>query len=165
MMNEVTYHQLPQPDEISEREKEDAMGAYLMMFASIGAGLPLPIINMIAAIIYYYLNRSKSLFVKFHALQSLLSQFPTSIMNAAAVIWSFRILITEMEFSDLWKGYLIMVVVANLIYFIFSIVAAVKARKGRFYYFLFFGKLTYDHVYRVRAEAEDMSTVNQPPKI
>jgi len=31
---------LPQPDEIPEREKEDAMGAYLMMFASLAIGSP-----------------------------------------------------------------------------------------------------------------------------
>ena len=102
------YHPLPQPDEISTREKEDAMGAYLMMFASIGAGLPLPIINMIAAVIYYYINRSKSRFVKFHALQSLLSQFPTSIINAIAVIWFVQMLIRDIEpFSDVFIGYLL----------------------------------------------------------
>lgn len=26
---------IPQPDKISEREREDAMGAYLMMFAAV----------------------------------------------------------------------------------------------------------------------------------
>ncbi|MCH8319303.1 MAG: hypothetical protein IIA88_12580, partial [Bacteroidetes bacterium] len=48
-MNSTTkYLPVPQPDEIPTREKEDAMGAYLMMFAAIAAGLPLPIINLIA---------------------------------------------------------------------------------------------------------------------
>ena len=32
------YHPLSQPDELTSREKEDAMGAYLMMFASIEIG-------------------------------------------------------------------------------------------------------------------------------
>ena len=52
MEEKTGYHPLPQPHELSEREKEDAMGAYLMMFAAVGAGLPLPVINLIAAIIY-----------------------------------------------------------------------------------------------------------------
>ena len=84
-MIEETYAPLPQPEDMETREKEDAMGAYLMMFASIGAGLPLPIINLIASIIYFILNKSKSRFVKFHSHQSLLSQIPTSLMNSVAV--------------------------------------------------------------------------------
>ena len=31
---------LPQPQDLTVREKEDAMGAYLMMFAAWGAGSP-----------------------------------------------------------------------------------------------------------------------------
>jgi len=65
---------LPQPDELSEREKDDAMGAYLMMFATWVVGLPLPVLNLIAAVIYFYVNKKSSRFVAFHALQSLLSQ-------------------------------------------------------------------------------------------
>ena len=53
---EVQYHPVPQPDDIPVREREDAMGGYLMMFAALAAGLPLPIINLIAAIIYFYIN-------------------------------------------------------------------------------------------------------------
>ena len=105
----MEYHELKQPDELTKREKEDAMGAYLMMFASIGAGLPLPIINLIAAVIYYFINKSNSRFVQFHALQSLLSQFPTSIINAVAVFWAAQIyLFDNLEMNDTFKGYLIM---------------------------------------------------------
>jgi hypothetical protein len=42
-----------------------------------------------------------------------------------------------------------MAAVVNLVYFIFSLVGAVRARKGLFYYFLFFGKLAYHQVYRI----------------
>ena len=55
-----TYLPLPQPNELDEREKEDAMGAYFMMFAALASSLPLPIINLIAAVIYYYINRKKT---------------------------------------------------------------------------------------------------------
>ena len=37
----------------------------------------------------------------------------------------------------------------NLVYVVFSIIAAVKARKGEFYYFLFFGSYAYDVVYKM----------------
>jgi len=52
------------------------MGAYLMMFATLAVGLPLPLINLVAAFIYLYINRKTSRFVHFHALQSLYSQIP-----------------------------------------------------------------------------------------
>src|SRR5882757_7330637 len=89
------YHPLPQPEEIPEREREDAMGAYLMMFAAVAVGLPLPVINLIASVIYYYINRKKSRFIHFHSLQSLLSQIPTTIMNWALVIWGVSILLRD----------------------------------------------------------------------
>ena len=73
---------LPQPDEISRREKEDAMGAYFMMFAAWGIGLPFPFLNLVAAVIYYGLHKRKSKFVAFHALQSLTSQVPVTVANA-----------------------------------------------------------------------------------
>ena len=78
----MEYYPLPQPEEIPEREKEDAMGAYLMMFAAVAIGLPLPIINLIASFIYYYINRKKSRFIHFHSLQSLLSQIPALHVRA-----------------------------------------------------------------------------------
>ncbi|WNB17640.1 DUF4870 domain-containing protein [Marivirga arenosa] len=157
------YQSIPQPDEIDIREKEDAMGAYLMMFAALGAGLPLPILNLIAAIIYYYINKGKSLFVRFHALQSLLSQLPTSLLNAVAVFWGLRIIFLDYPFTDVFKGYLWLVGIANLLYIIFSLIGAVKARKGEMYYFILFGRLSYQSVFKKKS-FEQNRIVNQPPK-
>ncbi len=159
----MEYHQLPQPDEIETRVKEDAMGSYLMMFATSAIGIPLPILNLVAAIIYYYVNRSKGKFVQFHTLQSLWSQIPVTLLNSGLVAWTIVNLVRDLDFSSLYWGYLVMVGVANLVYFIFSIVGAVKARKGLFYYFLFFGKIAYHQVYRIRPERLDSSPVNRPP--
>ena len=33
------------------------MGAYLMMFASLAIGLPIPLVNLIASVIYFLVNR------------------------------------------------------------------------------------------------------------
>lgn len=157
------YHPVPQPDELSAREKDDAMGSYLMMFASIAIGLPLPIINLIAAIVYYFTNRSKGLFVHFHSLQSLISQLPTTVINAIAVFWAIRIYFFDWELTDTFKGYLIMALIFNLAYFVFSIIGAVKARKGRMYYFLFFGRLSYEAVFK-KNNTETSKIQNLPPK-
>ncbi|WP_258102640.1 DUF4870 domain-containing protein [Marinoscillum sp. MHG1-6] len=175
-MSTIMYHPVEQIDDLSLREREDAMGAYLMMFAALAAGLPLPIINLIAAIIYYFLNRAKSRFVKFHSLQSLLSQIPTTLLNAGLVFWTFRIIFKNGSFNDsdifiegfasvseAYWGYLWVVVGANLLYVIFSIIGAIKARQGRYYYFLFFGKLAYHQAYKIENEG-GQSTINEPPK-
>lgn len=157
------YYPIPQPDELSDREKDDAMGSYLMMFASVAVGLPLPIINLIAAVVYYYTNRSKGLFVHFHALQSLISQLPTTIINAIGVFWAIRIYFFDWDLTDNFKGYLIMALIFNLAYFVFSIIGAVKARKGRMYYFLFFGRLSYESVFR-KKDIDAGKIQNLPPK-
>jgi len=56
-----------------------------------------------------------------------------------------------------------MVATANLVYFIVSIIGAVKARNGVFFYFLFFGKMAYHQVYRIRPEKNLSRPTNRPP--
>jgi len=159
----MDYHSLPQPDQIETRIKEDGMGAYFMMFATAAMGLPLPILNLVAAIIYYYVNRDKGKFVQFHTLQSLYSQIPVTLLNSGLVAWTIVNLVRDLDFYGFYWGYLVMVATANLVYFIFSIVGAVRARKGLFYYFLFFGKLAYHQVYRIRPERDQSTMRNSPP--
>jgi uncharacterized membrane protein len=164
------YFALPQPDEIPERDREDAMGAYLMMFAAVASSLPLPIINLIAAVIYYYVNRAKSRFIHFHALQSLLSQIPTTLMNWGVLYWAIMIwLKDDWSIDDYFKGYIFAVALANLLYVIFSLIAASRARKGRMYYFFFFGSLCYESVFAstnrlVYKGERAVSFVNLPPR-
>ncbi len=172
-MSSESYYVLPQPHELSEREKEDAMGAYLMMFASLATSLPLPIINLIAAVIYYYINRKKGRFIHFNCLQSLLSQLPTTLVNWGLLYWGLQIFFFDnYELSDYFYAYLGFSIIANLVYFIFSLVAAVRARKGIFMYFIFFGPYAYQKVYakrnRLSYDNEDFNpeaeqSVNTPP--
>ena len=144
----ITYIPLPQPEELTSREKEDAMGAYLMMFAAFAISIPLPIVNLSAAIIYFYINRKKSRYIHFHCLQSLLSQLPTTLINWGMLYWALQIfLFDNLEVNDYFYAYLGFMILANLIYFIFSIVAAIRARKGVFMYFIFFGSFAYNQVY------------------
>jgi len=167
MEQEEAYYPLAQPHELSEREKEDAMGAYLMMFAAIGAGLPLPIVNLIASLVYFAVNAKKSRFIRFHCHQSLISQLPTTLLNAGLLFWTLRVVFSEEYYANnVYWGYVIMVLLFNLAYFILSIVAAIKARKGQMYYFLLFGNLSYEHAYRKRSTDNAQSPdapVNQPP--
>jgi len=139
------------------------MGAYFMMFATAALGLPMPILNLIAAIIYYYVNRDKGKFVQFHTLQSLYSQIPVTLLTSGLVVWTIVNFVKDYDFTSLYWGYLVMTGVAVLTYLIFSLIGAVRARKGLFYYFVFFGKLAYHQVYRVRPERPLSELHNRPP--
>ena len=160
----MEFYPLPQPDEIPEREREDAMGSYLMMFAAVAVGLPLPVINLIASIIYYYLNRKKSKFIHFHCLQALLSQIPTTLINWGLVIWGVTILFSEeQKLTETFWAYAILAALATIIYFIISLIAAYKARQGKMYYFLLFGQWAYEVAYKVRPEHDNTEPINKPP--
>ena len=162
----MNYHPLPQPEELPKKEKEDAMGAYMMMFAAVAVGLPLPIINLLAAIIYYYVNKSSSRFVRFHSLQSLLSSLPLTIMNGIGLFWSLRILFTdEWSLNNIYLGYIGMLFIVNILYYIMGILAAIKAYKGRMFYYWFFGQMCYHIAFQIKENDSDESPVilNRPP--
>jgi uncharacterized membrane protein len=157
---------LPRPAELTEREKEDAMGAYLMMFAAWGAGFPLPMVGLIASIIYYHINKKNSKFSAFHSYQALLTHIPISIVNAAAVIWGIVLFVGQSH--PLLRHYAAFGVFAgiwNALYMTFSIIACVKARKGKFYYFWVFGRISFAKYYlpsRQKKKPNDDS--NLPPE-
>ena len=156
---------LPQPDELSKREKEDAMGAYFMMFAVWGIGLPLPVLNLVAAVIYYFINKKNSRFTAFHSLQSLLSQIPVTAVNFFLVVWLIKILVAEPAFPDAFFIYLIFMVFANVIYIVFSVIALTRARKGQFYYMPFFGRVAFNRFYGPKAAPlQNPVEPNRPPE-
>lgn len=138
---------LPQPEEVSSEEKDDAMGAYLMMFAAWAIGLPLPLLNLVASAVYFALNGGESRFVAFHAYQSLLSQMPVSLLNAGLLAWLIAILVAGASFVPLFLVCLLVVAALNLLYVLFSVVALVRARRGEIYYLPLFGLFAYARYY------------------
>ncbi len=156
---------LPQPDEITRREREDAMGAYFMMFAAWGIGLPLPFLNLVAAGIYYGINRKNSKFVAFHALQSLTSQIPVTVVNAGLLFWLIRTLVIKSSFSGSFWIYLSFAVALNMAYLVISLIALSRAYKGNFFYFPVFGRMAFDSWYGPDAPDGEMGTrANRPPE-
>jgi uncharacterized membrane protein len=157
---------VPQPEEIGERERDDAMGAYLMMFASLAIGLPIPLVNLIASVIYFLVNRKSSPFAAFHSLQALLTHVPVVFLNAGAVGWLVGILVAQAGFHGAFWWYLFFTVLVNLAYIVWSIIALVQAHKGRLYYMPVVGRLCFDRYYgaRARRRREKPRWVNKPPE-
>ena len=168
MMEPLTFDEnnqvvLPQPDEIPDKDKVDASGAYVMMFAS--SYLPLPLVNLLAAFIYHMVCRKRSRFVAFHSYQSFISQIPTSLSMWGLIIWLIYILVKyEPSASQLFSSAVFLtvasiVVLWNLAYTIASIVALALARKGRFCYLPLFGKHSFNRYFGPDA----INTGNTPP--
>ena len=141
-----------------------------MMFAARGAGIPWPPLNLLAAVIYFFTSTKTSRFVSFHAYQSLLTQIPTSIMNASAVAWIVILFIKDYpldtyEYADLFWTYIVFVVLLNLVYMVFSIVACIHARRGRFYYFWVFGRIAFGRYFGPSAISMEQKEGGPPGRI
>ena len=157
---------LPQPHELSQREKDDALAAYLMNFAAWGAGLPIPSLNLIAAWVYFLIHRRKNRFVAFHCFQACTSQIPTTLINMVGVgMFIDYVLILNRDLPRFFWPYVGFAVVTNLMYLVSSIYACVLAAKGRVHYFLVFGRWAYARYYGPHAIALEGGTAhrNLPP--
>ena len=157
------YKPIPKVEEVEPIERENAFGAYLMMFATIAIGLPLPIINILAAVIYHLTNKNKGDFVRFHSLQSMLSAIFIGIFNLLCIsIVVYSLFYTEFEIQKRFLGLGICFIIVNLFYITLSIMGAARAKKGRMYYFPFFGKLAYMMAFQIRSKKNNTEE-NQPP--
>lgn len=115
---------------VDESEKEKASNSYLMSLVAVIAGLPLPIINLLATFFFYLGNRKGSFFVRWHCTQALLSQASLLFINSYGFWWSVSIVFGEETVSNKYIGYILTALLFNLIELIATIQAAIKTRKG-----------------------------------
>lgn len=125
-----------------DHEAEKASNSYLMSLIAVIAGLPLPIINLIATIIFYLGNRKGTYFVRWHCTQALLSQFSLLIINSNGFWWTVGILFSDGEVTNRYIAYMITAFLFNLVEFIATIYTAIQVRKGKHIEWWFYGDLT-----------------------
>ena len=125
-----------------EHENEKASGSYLMSLIALMAGLPLPIVNLIATFIFYLGNRKGTFFVRWHCTQALLSQFSLFFMNTISFWWTINIFLQHKEISNLYIAYMFTVIIFNITELIVTIYTAIKTRKGVHVSWFFYGPLT-----------------------
>lgn len=141
MTDENNTHIYPQ-------EYEQASNSYLMSVVSVMAGTFIPIVNLIAAVIFYLSSRKGSYFVRWHAIQSALGQTVLVPFNMLAFAWTFRILFTDfppedmqhqesffagnmLGASSLYWLFMAFVILLNIIEFFVTVFAAINVRKGK----------------------------------
>jgi len=125
-----------------EHESEKASNSYLMSLIALIAGLPLPIINLIATFFFYLGNRKGEYFVRWHCTQALLSQVSVLFMNSVGFWWTISILFGSESVSNEFIAYIITIVIFNITEFIATIYTAINTRKGIHIEWWFYGSLT-----------------------
>jgi hypothetical protein len=125
-----------------EYEAEKASNSYLMSLIALMAGLPLPIINLIATAMFFFANKKAAHFVRWHCTQALLAQAVTLVMNAAGVYWTLAIVFGNEVVTNNYVAYVCTIVLFNLVEFVATVYAAIQTRKGKHVVWWFFGPLT-----------------------
>jgi uncharacterized membrane protein len=137
MTQETTFSYNP-----TEHEREKASNSYLMSLVAVIAGLPLPIINLLATLFFYIGNRKSTYFVRWHCIQALLSQMVLLFANSYSFWWTVSILFTDEKATNNYFAYLFTVIVFNVLEIISTIYCAVQTRKGKHVQVFFFGNVT-----------------------
>ena len=126
----------------ADSESEKASNSYLMSLVALMAGLPLPIINLVATFIFYAGNRNGTYFVRWHCTQALLSQISLLLINSFAFWWTISVIFRDGLVTNEFIAYIIAVLLFNLAEFIATIYSAVSTRKGIHVQWWFYGSLT-----------------------
>jgi len=126
----------------NEYDAEKASNSYLMSVVALMVGLPLPIINLIATLMFYFANRKGDYFVRWHCTQVLFSQISVLCMNVAGFSWTMSILFGSNEITNVYIGYMLTIILFNLSEFIATIYSAIQTRKGKHVEWWLFAALT-----------------------
>ncbi|GAB1447229.1 hypothetical protein MASR2M44_02210 [Bacteroidota bacterium] len=129
-----------------DHERERASNSYLMSLIAIIGGVPLPIMNLIATLIFWFGNRKSTYFVRWHCTQALLSQLSMLMVNSTGFWWTVSIVFTEQEITNEYLAYLAFAFLFNVVEFVSTIILAIRTRKGIHSELWFFGNLTHDLV-------------------
>lgn len=125
-----------------EHELEAASNSYLMSLLAVMAGLPFPIINLLSTIVFYFSNRKRTYYVRWHCTQALVSQLPLFCTNSILFWWTIGLLFGGVGLSSFYFAYLFTVLLFNLIDLIATIYTAVGIRKGKQIEWYVYGGLT-----------------------
>jgi uncharacterized membrane protein len=116
---------------VADYEAEKASNSYLMSLLALLMGMPLPIVNLIATLIFFIGNRKSTYFVRWHCTQALLSQLSVFFLNSYAFWWTITILFTDAVISNNYIAYVITITLFNLFEFVSTIYTAIEVRKGK----------------------------------
>lgn len=125
-----------------EGEREKASNSYLMSLVAIIAGMPLPIVNFLATVLFYLANLKQSYFVRWHCIQAVFVQLLLFVINVIAISWLISIIFGGVELTNPYIAYVIMALIVNATKFVITIYSAIMVNRGRHVEWVIFGPLT-----------------------
>ena len=148
-------------EKIYHNDYEQASNSYLMSVVALIGGLPMPIINFIASVIFYLGSRRSSYFVRWHSIQSALGQLVLVPFNSIAFAWTLRIILNNEHYTirhdDIEAGiyifeemshatlyywfYIAFIILLNLVEFFVVVYTASRVRNGNHVRWLVLGNL------------------------
>ncbi|RAW00260.1 DUF4870 domain-containing protein [Pseudochryseolinea flava] len=132
----------PFPNEPGEHEAERASNSYLMSLVAHIVGLPLPIVNLVATLIFFLGNRNGTYFTRWHCTQALLSQASLLFVNSYGFWWTIGIIFRDNTVTNEYIAYMITVFLINVAEVIATMYAAIVTRKGKHVELWFYGDIT-----------------------
>ena len=126
----------------AESELERASNSYLMSLVAVLGGLPLPIMNLLASVLFYLGNKKSTPFVKWHCTQALFAQLSMFFFNTVGFWWTISVLFKEAQATNYYIAYMITIVLFNLFEFFATLYLATQTRKGNHIEMYFVGDIT-----------------------
>lgn len=118
-------------EHIYQQDLEQASNSYLMAVISVMAGLPLPIINVVASFIFYLGYKRASYFVRWHCIQAIMAQAVMVPFNSIAFAWTIRLLVNNQSPDFYFAAYIFAILIFNIVEFLTVIITASMVRKGK----------------------------------
>ena len=109
----------------SEQDAEDASNSYLIALIVV-----FPLLGFLAGALYLHNNRKSSYFVRWHCMQSLLSQVIILPLNSYCFWWTLSVVCGDLAFSASFINTLILAFLFNVLEIIALIYTAIKVRTG-----------------------------------
>lgn len=126
----------------AENEAEKASNSYLISLVASVAGLPLPIVNLLATLFFFVANKRGTYFVRWHCTQALMAQFSLLFMNSAGFWWTVAIVFGNQFLSNAYVAYMITIILFNFLEFLATVYTSIQTRKGRHVTWWFYSELT-----------------------
>lgn len=127
--------------EPGEHEAEKASTSYIISLVAMIAGLPLPIVNLLATFVFFVSNKKGTYFVRWHCMHALLSQVSLFLINSFGFWWTISIIFTSATITNTYIAYIITVLIFNLAELVATIYTSIQTRKGLQVEWWFFGSL------------------------
>lgn len=117
--------------DLKDDEKDVITNSYLMSLAVFVTTMPIPVINLVANLYFYFSHRKSSYIVRWHALNSLFTQIPLFFINSFTWFIVWQVLWGEIKTSNWIIAYISIAALLNILEIISSIMCCLKIQRDK----------------------------------